>query len=280
MEKLFRLRRVGIAVAGATLILAGAAGASAARGPQPGTGQPQAHRAALAAANPVMTAGSELRFVAVAPCRILNTRVAGGVLNRSSRSFRAIAPYSAQGGAAGGCGIPAAAVAIQVNIIAVSQARTTGLVKGWATGAAEPNALLLQYDPSGPVANMVTVPLGPTGRFTLKSSAKAHLLADIAGYYVRPLYATIDATGGTIAVFSGIQSGLVSTARSAVGEYTLTFNRNVTNCVPAATDYLFTEVHEISVDSNFSNDSTVYVSVKNSTTGASEDTVFHISLTC
>ncbi len=280
MESPFRLRRVGIAVAGAALLLAGAAGAGATSGPRPGAGQAKAVRAAIAAVNVAMAPGSELRFIAVAPCRILDTRVAGGVLNSTSRSFSAVAPYTVQGGAAAGCDIPASAVSIQVNIGAISQGGTAGFVKGWATGAAEPNASLLNFDPSGPVANMVTVPLSPTDTFTLKTNKAAQLFADIAGYYVKPLYATIDAQSGSIGVFSGVQSGLVSADRSSVGEYTLTFDRNVTNCVAVATDYLFNPVHEISIDSNFSNDSTVYVSVKNSSTGAPDDTIFHISLTC
>jgi hypothetical protein len=281
MRTPFHLRRAGIALAGAALLLAGAAGADAASGPQPGTGQRRPAIAAAALANPAMTPGSELQFIAVAPCRILDTRIAGGALTASSRDFSAVTPYDAQGGLADGCGIPATAVSLQLNLGAISQGNSTGFVKGWASGSPEPNASLVNYDPSGAVANMVTVPLSASATFTLRTNRSAQVFADVAGYYVQPLYATIDGSdGATASVLNGIASGLVDVVRTDIGEYQVTFNRNVTACVPAATDYTFPAVHEISVDASFSQDSTVFVSVKDSSTGVPDDTVFHLSLTC
>ena len=114
----------------------------------------------------------------------------------------------------------------------------------------------------------------------MKTNASAHVFVDIAGYYVQPLYASIDGTDVDATVWADVASGLVSVTKTTVGEYELTFSRNVTACVALATDYLFTPVHEISTDSDFSQDSTVFVSVKNSSTGEPEDTIFHIALTC
>ena len=287
MQYPFRLRRAGIALAGAALLLAGAAGANAAGGPQPGTGQHKVRAADAVLVNPAMAPGSELQFISVEPCRILDTRLAGGPLNNSSRAFSAIAPYTAQGGLAAGCGIPASAVSIQVNVGA-TQVTSVGFVKAWATGSAQPNASILNYNPNAAASNMVTVPLNASGSFTLMTNQRAQLFADVAGYYVKPLYAslvgmTFDVDGTTElgpAVWQGIQSGLVSFERLSVGEYTLTFDRNVSKCAPAATDYIFPIVHEISVDTDFSEDSTVYVSVKDSSTGVPDDTTFHLSLTC
>lgn len=274
------LRRAGIVLAGAALLLAGAAGANAAGGPQPGTG---AHRtiAPSLLTNPAMAPGSDLQFVAVAPCRILDTRVAGGPLNTSSRVFSAVAPYAAQGGLAAGCGIPAYAMSLQVNLGAISQGGSAGFLKAWASDTPEPNASLVNYDPSGPVANMVNVPLSAGATFTLKTNRSAHVFADVAGYYVQPLYATIDGQDGVNAnIFGDVQSGLVGAALTSTGEYELTFNRNVTQCVAVATDLVFPEIHEVSADAHFSGDSTVSVSVKNSSTGVPEDTIFSVSLTC
>jgi hypothetical protein len=277
------------AALGLTLTIGGAGLAlAAAGGPQPGTpnNAPSGSGKALAApalANPVMAAGSETKLITVAPCRIIDTRMpgAGGPLIAASRAFTADGPYTAQGGNAAGCGIPTTGLtAVLINVGALSYAGAAGWVKGWAVGATEPNASLVNYNKSGPIANMVTLPVNTSGDFNLKTLAKAHVYVDIAGYYVKPLYASIDGQGGTATVSGGVESGLVSVVRSGVGSYQLTFERNVTACVAVATDFLFTSVHEISIDSTFSGDSTIYVQVKNSSTGADEDTLFHVSLTC
>ncbi len=281
MHHTLRLRRAGIALAGAALLLAGTAGANAAGGPQPGSGQGKARVAAAALANPVTTPGSEVKFIAVLPCRILDTRNTSKALTSTERVFSAVKPYSAQGGRGAGCGIPANAVALQLNLGAISQGGAAGWVKGWSTGDLEPNASLVNYDPSGPVANMVVLPLSGVATFSLKTNRTAQVFADVAGYYVKPLYATIDAEDGlTASVYFGISSGLVGVTRVGVGNYELTFDRNVSNCVPAATDLLFDGARTISADAAFSGDSVVAVSVKNSSTGAPEDTVFNLSLTC
>jgi hypothetical protein len=281
------LRRAAVAAAGAALLIAGAAlliagaAGAVAGSPQPGTGHSRAAAPDIASLNPAMAPGSELRFVAVAPCRIIDTRIAGGKITAGSRVFDVtLSTYRAQGGKAGTCNIPDVATAVQLNLGAISQNHKTSDIRGWATGTAEPTASLVNYNPSGPVANMVTMPVNASGQFTLKTPGSAQVFADVAGYYVKPLYASIDGTGGTAQVYAGVASGLVGETRDSVGEYTLTFDRNVTKCVAVATDYLFTPVHEISVDSDFSQDSTVYVSVKDSSTGNPDDTIFHLSLTC
>lgn len=282
MRTPFSLRRAGIAAAGAAILLAGAAGANAAGGPQPGTGQHRPALAASALANAAMLPGSDLQFVSVDPCRILDTRKAGGAL-RGTRTFDAsLSSYASQGGKAGTCNIPEIAMAVQLNLGAISQAGSTSDVKGWAAGGPQPLASMVNYNPSGPVANMVTMPVNPLGQFSLQTPGTAHVFADVAGYYVQPLYAAIDgiSTPDTAAVHANVQAGLVGVVRTSVGEYELTFNRNVTACVAMATDYMFTPVHEISTDSDFSQDSTVFVSVKDSSTGAPDDSIFYVSLTC
>lgn len=274
------LRRAAVAAAGVALLVLGAAGADAG-GPQPGTERSRSLAPRLALANPATAAGSELRFVAVAPCRIIDTRVAGGRLTAAARTFDTTATsYAAQGGKAGSCNVSAVATAVQLNLGAISQSGSTSDLKGWATGTPEPTASLVNYNPSGPVANMVTVPVDTSGRLTLKTPGSAHVFADVAGYWVKPLYVSVDATTAPPTVHAGASSGFVGVVKDGTGSYRVTFDRNVSRCAPAATDYLFASVHEISVDSDFSLDSTVYVSVKNSATGAAEDTIFHLVLTC
>ena len=286
MHNPFHRRRAVIALAGAALLLAGAAGASAAGGPQPGSGKVLPAPAAALLANPATEPGSELQFIAVTPCRILATRVAGGALSNSARAFSATAPYAAQGGLADGCDIPTSAVSIEANVVAISQAGTAGFVTAYATGETPPTAAIVNYDATGPVGNMVVVPLNESQSFTLRTNRTAHLVADVAGYYVKPLYATIDARNmDAPVVFEGVESGLVSVNNYeennvvVPGWYSLTFDRNVTSCVPAVTDYSFAAGHFLAADSTFSQDSTVVVHVADAA-GDPAGTVFHVGLTC
>jgi hypothetical protein len=224
-----------------------------------------------------MAGGSEAQFITVAPCRIIDTRVAGGMLASTARNFKAVAPYAAQGGAAAGCGIPAGITAVQVNVGAISQLSSAGYVKGWATGATEPHASLVNFDKSGPTANMVTVPVNGSGNFTLKTSGKAHLFVDIAGYYVKPLYVSLTPGG---AVYAGISSGVVSTTHPSTGFYTVTFNRNIRSCAAVGSDMIFSGTRDISPDvTNNADANTVNLQVTNSS-NANEDTFLTLSLTC
>jgi hypothetical protein len=65
------------------------------------------------------------------PCRIIDTRLAGGRLT-AVRSFRVAGTtlFAEQGGNAGGCGIPAGpAIAAMINFVAVN-AQGAGNLKG------------------------------------------------------------------------------------------------------------------------------------------------------
>ncbi|HYN29944.1 MAG TPA: hypothetical protein VES95_08755 [Dermatophilaceae bacterium] len=270
-----RTRRVVLATAAAAVLPVGAASALAAGGASPNPGG--AASTARALASPAMAAGSESTFFLVAPCRVLDTRVAGGRLTAASRGFTATGSYGPQGGKPGGCGIPSYATAVQLNLGAISQSGTKGFVKGWASGTPEPNASLVNYDPSGAVANMVTLPISAGGGFILKTNASAHLFADVAGYYAKPLYATVTPGG---AVYAGISSGVVSTTRTGVGAYSVRFERNVRKCAVTTSDVIFSGSRDISVDNGFDPDTdTVTIRVTNSANNA-EDTYFTVSAAC
>ncbi len=48
---------------------------------------------------------------------------------------------------------------VQINLGAISYSRGKGWVKAWAAGTTEPLASLVNYDTTGPIANMVTIPV-------------------------------------------------------------------------------------------------------------------------
>jgi hypothetical protein len=272
-----RLRRALVATAGAAALVLGATAATAS-GPDtanPGT-DPAPDKAAVSALFP---AGSELQFVAVAPCRIVDTRNAGGAIVAASRTFDAtLADYSGQGGKAGSCNLPTSGVsAVQINLGAISKFGSTSNFKGWATGSAEPLASMVNYDPSGPVANMVTMPVNASGQFTLKTLGSGHTFIDVAGYYVKPLYAAVSSSG---AIYQGIASGVVSVSRTSTGFYDVKFNRDVEQCSAVASSITWSSNTDVSPDVSTSADPTVVQVGITNPSNTFVDEYFTLRLTC
>ncbi|HWM90321.1 MAG TPA: hypothetical protein VN493_06100 [Thermoanaerobaculia bacterium] len=142
---------------------------------------------------------SDLVFVPLAPCRIIDTRIAGGALAAGEiRDFQVagVTEFGPQGGTLGGCGVPPgsaepSAPAVVVNFVAVGPAGPGNLV-AWAWGQPQPNASVINYsNVTGlNVANGVVVPIAGTNLVPadLKiraSSAATHVVADVTGYFTR-----------------------------------------------------------------------------------------------
>jgi len=93
------------------------------------------------------SSGADLVFTPVTPCRIINTRLAGGpILAGTTRSFFAAGSgFTSQGGVAGSCGVPfGPTTAVVVNIVAVDAAGA-GDLRGFPFGAAVPTASIINY---------------------------------------------------------------------------------------------------------------------------------------
>src|SRR5215472_12159265 len=142
---------------------------------------------------------ADLVFNPVVPCRILDTRLAGGPLpgGGSQRNFIAAETnYSGQGGFAGDCGIPfGPATAVAVNLTVVNPAAGgAGDLRAFPFPAAAPLASVLNY-------TNVTVALGNaivlsicnpavstcTFDFTIQADGiSTDLVADVMGYFSIP----------------------------------------------------------------------------------------------
>jgi hypothetical protein len=271
-----RLRRAVVATAGAVALVIGAT-AAVASGPDSANPGSKAlpDKAAVSALFPP---GSELQFVAVAPCRIVDTRQVGGAISNATRTFDAtLASYAGQGGKAGTCNLPSSGVvAAQLNLGAISKFGSVSNFKGWATGTPEPLASMVNYDPSGPVANMVTMPVNASGQFTLRTLGTGHTFIDVLGYYVKPLYAAVS-SGGSI--YTGIASGVTSVARTGTGMYTVTFERDVQQCSAVASSITWASNLDVSPDVGAAGTNTVTVGIAN-TSNVMTDGYFTLSLTC
>jgi hypothetical protein len=166
---------------------------------------------------------TDLVYTPVIPCRIIDTRLAGGVLPAgTTRHFRvAGADYSDQGGSATGCGVPyGPTTAAVVNFVAVTPAGQ-GNLQVTSFGAPMRLASIVNYSPGVTIANGLVVAICDpsvlvcSSDITIKANVSATgLVADVQGYF-----RVVDFGGGTN-TFVGLNAGPASTGdlgNSAVG---------------------------------------------------------------
>jgi hypothetical protein len=230
-----------------------------------------------AVATPIDTS-TEAKFTAITPCRIADTRVAGGaVASGSPRSFVAATSSSlaAQGGNAAGCGIPASAVAIQANVVAVG-ATTSGYLKVYPFGATVPAASFLNFHDSRAVANGGTITLDTTGakHFTVLASHTTQVVVDVSGYFVKPIWAHVSSDGSLIG-----GSRVSSVTRTAIGDFEVDFDRDVSNCAYGATP-IPNDVEEAAAESLPNDPDGVFVSFTDPSNQTGADAEFYLTVTC
>lgn len=186
-------------IAAGLLFAAGTVVAGAGQTEQaPPVGDGDAQRAAV---GPIT---SEMRTVAIEPCRIVDTRFGGGGrLSNETRNFDARGALSGQGGASD-CGIPSSAEAIEGNITAVDPGPKGFLrVKAFDGDANIPSGTVVNYAGSG-ITNATTIPLcvgacatdfsiGATGNST-------HVVIDVTAYMVPPMFITFGGDDGNVTV--------------------------------------------------------------------------------
>lgn len=133
----------------------------------------------------------DLVFVPVNPCRILDTRLAGGVIAANTvRSFdvNAVTDYSFQGGAASDCGGVGAAgsfAAAAINFTVVTPG-AAGYITAFPFLGTQPVAATVNYAAGSIVGNYAVVKLdqgASASELSVYSFAQTHLVADIVGYY-------------------------------------------------------------------------------------------------
>ena len=140
------------------------------------------------------TPAGSLVFVAMTPCRIVDTRVGSGfpgafglpnLVGGFSRTF----PFQSSTT----CPIPSIAQAYSVNI-AVVPAGFLDYITVWPTGQARPNAATLNSYVATVIANAAIVPAGTSGSVDVYASQNTDIIIDINGYYA-PLGGITLATG-------------------------------------------------------------------------------------
>jgi hypothetical protein len=131
--------------------------------------------------------GSGLVYIAITPCRLVDTRSQGG-----SGKTGAFGPPSLVAGQArvilvpsSNCGVPAAA-AYSLNFVSITPVgQPVAWVAAWQDDAAFPGTVVLNALQGGIVDNSAVVPAGADGGIQVLSTNNGDLVIDMNGYYVR-----------------------------------------------------------------------------------------------
>jgi uncharacterized repeat protein (TIGR03803 family) len=131
---------------------------------------------------------SPLQFVAVTPCRLVDTRPPNGsgpIQGGTSQNF----PIPQEGG----CNVPASAAAYSLNVSVVPQ-HTLGYLTIWPAGEGRPVVATLNSLDGRIKADAAIVPAGENGAVSVYVTDTSNLILDINGYFV-------PASGSTLAFY-------------------------------------------------------------------------------
>ncbi|WP_405360641.1 PKD domain-containing protein [Kitasatospora sp. NBC_00085] len=122
-------------------------------------------------------------FKALSPTRVLDTRWAGAQnhkLGAGETLDLDVRHPVANGGATL---VPYGATAVVLNLTA-TEGTADSFLSAYPTGGTRPITSNVNFGPSQDVANLVTVPVGPDGRVTIRNNAgSVHVVGDVLGYF-------------------------------------------------------------------------------------------------
>lgn len=139
-------------------------------------------------------AATDLVFVPISPCRLFDTRVAGGAIAANTvRSFdvTSVSDYSFQGGNASNCNGAGAAgsfAAAVINFTVVTPSGA-GYITAFPFGGTQPLAATVNYTAGSIVGNVATVALdqgASANEVSIYTFAQTHVVGDIIGYFINP----------------------------------------------------------------------------------------------
>ncbi len=125
---------------------------------------------------------SGLRFVALPPCRMVDTRTGGGKTGAFGPPMLASAQSRTIPVPTSGCGVPASALAYAINVTVVPIG-ALGYLTVWPAGQPQPFVSTLNAFQGEVVANAAIVPAGVGGAVDVYASNPTHLIVDINGYF-------------------------------------------------------------------------------------------------
>ena len=161
-----------------------------------------------------LSVGSPLAFIAVTPCRVIDTRAGFGFpAPFGAPSLVATATRSFPLQTSTLCSIPSTAAAYSLNVTVTPVGGGLGFLTLWPVGSTRPNASTIN-NPTGlpALANAAIVPAGNDGSGSIDAYASnaTDLIVDINGYY-----APTAGAGGSLPVGTVVYSMLDATTFSA-----------------------------------------------------------------
>ena len=177
-----------------------------------------------------VSTSTPLVFVAMTPCRIMDTRPGQGQVG-------AFGPPTLAGGSTRTvpvpthptCGVPIAA-AYSINVTVVPPG-PLGYLTAWPTGQPRPTVSTLNALAGQIVANAAIVPAGTSGDINIFVTDTTDVVVDINGYYAQPG----DLNGNTALGILALQNNTAGIENSAVGNAAL--QNNTTGSFNTATGY-------------------------------------------
>lgn len=166
---------------------------------------------------------NDLVYTPVQPCRIIDTRNAGGAIGAGfTRSFKAIdsSNFTAQGGSATNCGtLGFRATAVAVNLTAVTPTGS-GFATAFPFGTTQPTASSLNYTAGAIVGNELILPIPnplAVSDFSLFSLAQSDYVADIVGYFAPPVATALQCTSTSKSFAVAVAPSQVSSDQANCG---------------------------------------------------------------
>ncbi|MDG0975066.1 MAG: hypothetical protein P8O21_01040, partial [Ilumatobacter sp.] len=185
--------------------------------------------------------GSQSTFVAMTPCRLVDTRAPSvdntavvqdeGALGKESKRT-----YTA----AGSCGVPSNATSLSVNLAAITPTLNTFMTL-WDTGSDRPNSSAVNPEAALSVTgNTTNVALSSSGQFDIYNNAgQVDYVIDVLGYYAKPPkgdeFGTVISTIKLVPDTSGCAPGQVRLNVSHVG-LTEVIEDGLTDCMEQQED--------------------------------------------
>lgn len=192
-------------------------------GAKAGVSPQQASAKTMITASLLGDAATDLVYVPVTPCRILDTRVTGTPIAANGTldvDVTAVSNYSFQGGDSSNCGGAGAAgsfAAAAINFTVVTPS-AAGYMTAYPYLATRPLAATVNYNAGDVRGNFAVVQLdqgSSAPEMTLYSFAQTHVVADIVGYYINPQATAlqcVDTANTVTSVPAGATTNVVAAA--------------------------------------------------------------------